>query len=672
MTGAEAASGLIMARHARCFGTGARAHSGPCRRVESRTTHYCALPVSSMIGRMKTEVTLLRARLLTAISFALRHGDSEAQRRGYRSVDRPRAPGFAGRPCGRRCFRPMLVDGRRGDIALSGLRIYAALDAYTHCRCRHGWHHDRRSSGRRKTFFTPPQADPRKAMQLPIICRDVAEDTPAPGGDICRLRSVAWQRKTLQIPLHDFAPISAPQLHRSCHRADIPSYASGGRAGSRALPLRLRLAASGIFRHLSAASGAELREREPRPPDRTCLWSTGRASCEMACGAGSRACPAGRGRERDPRARGDVHRLMSTWPFSPGQWRGARAWPRDLPRRDFPSASSSTRRRYDDDRTWSFLAHGPRSRSRMACRQAGRDGRYPGRGGPSCGLAAGSPTNPVASGGPFYDRARDTDRRCAQREHRAWIDGGIGQGGTKGDGHVDRRHRWRFQCPPCMRCPTAHAPPRLEPVLRGGGEIVTARGLSSMADTVPLIAFQARGTAQGIDFLLHSALCPRSCPDRRMTSFAPQPPERADMRAWLERGNRRSGAHCDHESWFAKRAGALFPWRSAIGHLRIPRHLPYPGLARKSGAPIDGICVSAHPDACGSCRGSASARGESAYTTRQCRQPLHGPGLPAGSRGCAGTGRGGRPCSRPCFATRRPIGSSAFCRDRPAAMIVFR
>ena len=170
---------------------------------------------SSMIWPMKTEATLLRPALrqsaspcVTAASAA--HGADPI-------VDRARAL-FAGRPCGLDAFA-MLVDGVRGDIGAVRIADYAALDAYTHAVCRpRVWHHDRRSFRRRKNVFTAPQADRRQGhCSLTNIC-GIWPRTPAPGRPIsggCALSLAAG--KTLQIPRHAFAPISAPRSATPLH-----------------------------------------------------------------------------------------------------------------------------------------------------------------------------------------------------------------------------------------------------------------------------------------------------------------------------------------------------------------------------------------------------------------------------------------------------------------------
>ena len=161
------------------------------------------------------------------------------------------------------------------------------------------------------------------------------------------------------------------------------------------------------------------------------------------------------------------------------------------------------------------------------------DGIRAGRG-RSCGARAASPTNP-APPAPSIDPGLDLIDDARQREHLRWFDGG-NRSGPKGTACGSRNSDGGLSCPPCMRMPSAHAPPRLRQFFVGR-EIRHSAAQSSDGDTVPLMGISGAATARGIEFPPNILPFARDRDLIEVTSFAPPAPERADYARLAGRGN---------------------------------------------------------------------------------------------------------------------------------------
>jgi len=205
------------------------------------------------------------------------------------------------------------------------------------------------------------------------------------------------------------------------------------------------------------------------------------------------------------------------------------------------------RRRYDDDRTWSFWRTGP-DPFEDCVRASWTRWTVSGPGGAVLRGSRRFPYQSVASGA-FYDRALDliddarggsialgsTAGSVRPKDDGMWIE--------TSDGGFSARHV-------CDARPPARRPAYSQFFV--GREIVTAQATFD-PDTVPLMHFR-RGYSTGIDFLYILPFA-RDRALVEVTSFTPEPPERADMRAWLDAEIVALGA-CNHDV-VREEAGAL-------------------------------------------------------------------------------------------------------------------
>ena len=336
-------------------------------------------------------------------------------------------------------------------------------------------------------------------MQLTNICRDVAEDARA-GRRYLPAALCRWQPEDIAVPTPRIRADIRAAVATLLHRAEY-LYASG-RAGLGALPPAPPACRCGIFRQSIVASVRSSVKRDHDPLTGR-VYVNGPRKLRLACGAVLGACLAGRGREPDPCAR------ETCMPDVDVAILGGGCAGLSLAARLAPTRLSfrvvEPRRRYDDDRTWSFLAHGPRSVRGLRSRQLDAlDGIRAGRG-RAAGLAP--VPLPIRRLRAFYDRALDliddarggsialgsTAGSVRPKDDGMWIE--------TSDGGFSARHV-------CDARPPARRPAYSQFFV--GREIVTAQATFD-PDTVPFDAFQAR-LQHGYRFPLHSGPLPEIVP----------------------------------------------------------------------------------------------------------------------------------------------------------------